>query len=55
MYNTLWKTKLFSEYGEKATKINMNRERIGIGTGEKAPAEMIIVLEGEDTLQIGRG
>lgn len=49
----MWKIRLFSEYGEKGTKIKMNRERIGVGTREKAPAEMIIVLEGEDTLQTG--
>ena len=46
----LWKVKLFSEYGEEKTKIQMMRERIDIGAREKGSAKLTVVLEEETTL-----
>lgn len=47
------KIKLFSECGEKGTKIKIMRQRIDIGARENRPAKITVVLEGESTLHIG--
>lgn len=41
----LWKTKLFFEYGEEKTKIQLMRDR----AREKGSAKMTVVLEEEPT------